>query len=85
MNGELGGWVIKPEQMQIINPILTILFVPLFDRIIYPIFKKCGLLTPLQRIGSGIVFCGIAFIVSASVEISLEATSEVNHLLIVRL
>ena len=72
MNGDLGGWVVKPEQMQIVNPIFTILFIPLFGRIIYPLFKKCGLLTPLQRIGSGLIFCGIAFIISGFVEMNLE-------------
>lgn len=76
MNGDLGGWVVKPEQMQIVNPILTILFIPLFDHIIYPLFKKCGLLTPLQRIGSGLVLCGIAFVASAFLEIHLEVLIE---------
>lgn len=72
MNGDLGGFVLKPDQMQIVNPLLILLMVPLFESVIYPLFKKCGLLTPLQRIGCGLVLCGLSFVVSAFVEIALE-------------
>lgn len=79
MNGDLGGWVIKPEQMQIVNPIFTILLIPLFDHVIYPLLKKCRLMvTPLQRIGGGLIFCGIAFILSAFVEMSLEVLNSTH-------
>lgn len=75
MNGDLGGWIVKPEQMQILNPVIVMVLIPLFDHVIYPTFKKCGLLTPLQRIGSGLVLCGVSFIISAFVEINLEVSS----------
>lgn len=72
MNGDLGGWVLKPDQMQIVNPLLILIMVPIFESLVYPIFKKCGLLTPLQRIGCGLIFCGLSFVLSAFVEIALE-------------
>ena len=81
MNGDVGGGVvIKPDQMQIVNPLLILLMVPLFESFIYPLFKRCGLLTPLQRIGSGLVLCGLSFIVSAFVEIALEVTDCILNL-----
>ncbi|XP_046443386.1 solute carrier family 15 member 1-like [Daphnia pulex] len=74
MNGDLGGVVIKPDQMQIINPLLILILVPIFETVIYPCFKKSGLLTPLRRIGCGLVLCGLSFVVSGFVEIALEPT-----------
>ncbi|KZS03056.1 Peptide transporter family 1 [Daphnia magna] len=72
MNGDLGGFVLKPDQMQIINPLLILLLVPLFEAVIYPCFKKSGLLTPLRRIGCGLVLCGLSFVISGFLEIALE-------------
>jgi dipeptide/tripeptide permease len=72
MNGDLGGVVIKPDQMQIVNPLLILILVPIFETVIYPCFKKSGLLTPLRRIGCGLVLCGLSFVVSGFVEIALE-------------
>lgn len=77
MNGDLGGWVLKPDQMQIVNPLLILIMVPIFESLIYPLFKRWGLLTPLQRIGSGLVFCGLSFVLSAFVEIALEVSASV--------
>ncbi|XP_046631111.1 solute carrier family 15 member 2-like [Daphnia pulicaria] len=74
MNGDLGGVVIKPDQMQIVNPLLILILVPIFETVIYPCFKKSGLLTPLRRIGCGLVLCGLSFVVSGFVEIALEPT-----------
>ena len=78
MNGDLGGFVLKPDQMQIVNPLLILLLVPLFEAVIYPAFKKSNLLTPLRRIGCGLVLCGLSFVVSGFVEIALEVYCFLN-------
>ena len=44
MNGRLGKFVLQPDQMQALNPILILVFIPIFETIIYPIFGKCNLL-----------------------------------------
>ena len=44
MNGQLGELQIQPDQMQALNPILILVFIPIFELIIYPIFAKCHLL-----------------------------------------
>lgn len=73
MNGDLGGGVVlKPDQMQIVNPVLILLLVPFFEAVIYPLFKNTNLLTPLRRLGCGMVLCGLSFVVSAFVELALE-------------
>ena len=34
------GFVIKPDQMQVVNAACILLFIPLFDRLVYPIFSN---------------------------------------------
>ena len=72
MDGDLGSVVVKPDQMQIVNPLLILILVPIFETLIYPCFKKSGLLTPLRRIGAGLVLCGLSFVVSGFLELALE-------------
>lgn len=48
MNGEVGLFTIKPDQMQVINPLLIILFIPLWDLFVYPMLAKIGIKRPLQ-------------------------------------
>ena len=44
------------SQFQIFNPILIILMVPLFDKLLYPWFAKCGLFKKqLSRMGCGLL------------------------------
>jgi solute carrier family 15 (oligopeptide transporter), member 1 len=40
MNGQVGSLNIKPEQMTVVNPVLILLLIPIFDRIIYPAFAR---------------------------------------------
>ena len=34
------GAVIKPDQMQVVNAACILAFIPLFDRLVYPIFSE---------------------------------------------
>lgn len=78
MDGNLGGWTIQPDQMQVINPFLILLFIPIFETVIYPLLAKLGLLKkPLQRLVTGGVLAGIAFIVSAIVELQIEVCTRI--------
>ena len=40
MNGSLGTGTIKPDQMQVVNPLMILILIPIFDRFIYPQFAK---------------------------------------------
>ncbi|XP_063241004.1 peptide transporter family 1 isoform X2 [Bacillus rossius redtenbacheri] len=79
MNGALGGWAIKPDQMQVLNPLLVLALIPLFETAIYPLFARCRLLhRPLQRMVVGGVLAAVAFAISAVVELQLESTYAVT-------
>ena len=67
------GFIFLPDQMQIVNPLLILAFIPLFEYVVYPVLGKFGLLkTPLQRIVAGGVLAGLSFVVSGLLELALE-------------
>ncbi|KAG5684402.1 hypothetical protein PVAND_013637 [Polypedilum vanderplanki] len=74
MNGDIGFIEIKPDQMQLINPLLILVFIPLFDVIVYPLLASFGIKRPLQKLTVGGLLAAIAFIISGFVEIQLEKT-----------
>ncbi|XP_030380895.1 peptide transporter family 1 isoform X2 [Scaptodrosophila lebanonensis] len=72
MDGELWGYTIKPDQMQVINPLLILTFIPLFDYVIYPMLSVIGIRRPLQKLTIGGLLAALAFLLSAAVEMRLE-------------
>jgi solute carrier family 15 (oligopeptide transporter), member 1 len=74
MNGDLGFYTIKPDQMQVINPLLILVFIPLYEVLFYPLLNLVGVRRPLQKIALGGVLAGVAFVASMLVEITIEKT-----------
>uniref|UniRef100_A0A3B4CHK9 Solute carrier family 15 member 1b n=1 Tax=Pygocentrus nattereri TaxID=42514 RepID=A0A3B4CHK9_PYGNA len=70
-----GGFVVQPDQMQTVNPILILVMVPIVDSVVYPLIKKCGLnFTPLKRMTVGMFLAGLAFVAAALVQIQIDDT-----------
>jgi solute carrier family 15 (oligopeptide transporter), member 1 len=74
MDGNIGFYEIKPDQMQVVNPFLILAFIPLYEAVFYPLLSKIGIRRPLQKITLGGIMAGIAFVLSALVEIQLAKT-----------
>ncbi|CAD7089903.1 unnamed protein product [Hermetia illucens] len=74
MVGDIGGYQIKPDQMQVVNPLLILAFIPVFDYGIYPMLEKIGIKRPLQKLTLGGLLAALAFILSGIVELNLERT-----------
>ncbi|XP_056321315.1 solute carrier family 15 member 1 [Danio aesculapii] len=75
MTGDFGGFVLQPDQMQTVNPILILTLVPIMDRIIFPLIKKCGLnFSPLKRMTVGMLFAATAFVAAALVQMEIDKT-----------
>lgn len=72
MNGDLGFFTVHPDQVSLVNSILVIILLPIFDYLIYPMLAKIGIKNHLQRATLGGVTAGISFVVSALVEIQVE-------------
>ncbi|KAI5703930.1 hypothetical protein M8J76_015062 [Diaphorina citri] len=68
---------IKPDQMQLINPLLILTFIPLFQYVIYPLVDKCGLNRPLRKLTVGGLLAALSFVVSALVEFNIRAHSQI--------
>ncbi|MDH3623135.1 MAG: POT family MFS transporter [Myxococcales bacterium] len=67
-----------PSQAQWLNPALVLLFIPLFNRVVYPAFDRFWPLTPLRKISIGLFLTVFAFLVPAWVEARLDAGESVN-------
>lgn len=73
MNGNLGFIVLQPEQMQVLNPLLVLIFIPLFDLVIYRLVSKCGInFSSLRKMAVGMILACLAFAVVAVVEIKIN-------------
>ncbi|MEM9701599.1 MAG: hypothetical protein AAF907_04055, partial [Planctomycetota bacterium] len=57
-----------PSQLQLINPLLVMAFIPVFSYVIYPILGKVINLTPLKRISAGLFLTALAWFVSVQAE-----------------
>ena len=66
MDARIGWTYFQPEQLQVLNPILILTLIPLFDHVIYPLAEKCVRMTPLRRIGIGMFLTGVAFVISGA-------------------
>ena len=40
MNGQIGNWIVKPDQIGLLDAAFSIALAPLFDQAIYPLLSK---------------------------------------------
>nr|WP_067057197.1 MFS transporter [Mucilaginibacter sp. L294] len=66
-------FTVYPGQLSTFNTIFLLLFIPLFNYLIYPWLDKRGLkTTPLRRLGTGLVLTALAFVVIGVIHTSLD-------------
>lgn len=68
MDTRLLGVTWLPSQLQAVNPLLVLLFVPLFSYLIYPAMDRVFPLTPLRKIGLGMFLTVPAFAISGLIQ-----------------
>eukprot|EP01028_Stygiella_incarcerata_P009528 TRINITY_DN455_c1_g2_i1.p1 TRINITY_DN455_c1_g2~~TRINITY_DN455_c1_g2_i1.p1 ORF type:complete len:711 (+),score=171.04 TRINITY_DN455_c1_g2_i1:294-2135(+) len=79
MDRNLGFIELTPDQMTMFNPALLMLLIPVFDRIIYPALRNCGLkLLALNRMKVGMVFASASFVSAGLVQMEIDARGEHN-------
>jgi len=61
------------SQIQALNAIMILAFIPLFQYVIYPAINRVYALTPLRKIGLGLIVTGLSFLVSAWIETQIAA------------
>lgn len=73
MNGQVGSFTIKPDQMQVFNPLLILILIPIFEIVIYPLMRKIGLpSSAIFRMITGMVLVATSFVICGFVELSME-------------
>jgi POT family proton-dependent oligopeptide transporter len=71
--GGASSFKLEAAQVQTANPILILLFIPLFSYFIYPAIDKIFPLTALRKIGIGLFVTAASFAVSAFIEARITA------------
>jgi POT family proton-dependent oligopeptide transporter len=82
-------WVLQADQMtkpawfqssmmQALNPALVLILIPFNKVVLYPLIERMGLrLTALRRMGAGIAFAGVAWIVVGLMQLWLDGGDKV--------
>ncbi len=73
MNRHLFGFEWQADQFQAANPLLILIYIPLFNYAVYPAFNKIFLLTPLRKISIGLFVTACSFLVPAWVAARIDA------------
>lgn len=67
------GFQLLPEQIQTVNPFFLLVFIPVFNYLVYPFFDRLGLkTTPLRRIGAGLVLTLASFTIIALLQTEID-------------
>jgi proton-dependent oligopeptide transporter, POT family len=82
------GWIdadwlkftLLPSQVQAVNPILILIFVPIFTFFIYPAMSKMFKLTPLKKITIGMFIAAISFAIVAWMEAQIVQENYISIL-----
>ncbi|MFM9996853.1 MAG: POT family MFS transporter [Phycisphaerales bacterium] len=61
------------SQVQVVNPLLILVMIPVFTYVVYPAMGKFFAPTPLRKIGIGFVLTAGAFAISALIELAITS------------
>jgi POT family proton-dependent oligopeptide transporter len=70
--GQQWRWEVLPSQIQAINPILVMLFIPIFTYLVYPLMGRFFTVTPLRKIGIGLFVTVPSFMLTGWIEWRLD-------------
>jgi len=78
MDRHLFGHEWLPSQIQTVNPIFILVLLPLFSYWIYPAIDRVFRMTPLRKIGLGLLTASAAFLIVALVQVRIDAGEHPN-------
>jgi POT family proton-dependent oligopeptide transporter len=81
MNLRIGPWNFEPAQMQLVNPALVMLLIPITTGLVYPFLKRLGWeLTPLRRMPIGMALGATSFVIAGILNIPVAAGEKISIL-----
>jgi POT family proton-dependent oligopeptide transporter len=74
------SWLVKEAgQMQALNPLLIMLLIPFNNIVLYPALRRMGWEpTALRRMGFGIGFAGIAWIIAGLIQLKIDSGAQTS-------
>lgn len=70
----LPGVTLLPAQVQTANPAFVLSLIPVFTYLVYPALRRLGVtVSPLRRIGSGLVLTALSFVIIALLQERIDA------------
>jgi POT family proton-dependent oligopeptide transporter len=63
---------VLPAQMQVVNAIFVLMFIPLFTYVVYPFLGRFFEVTPLRKIGIGLFVTALAFTIPSLVQQQID-------------
>lgn len=73
MNGDLGFYNIKPDQLPMVMPLLVLILLNLWDWLVQPLYERFGCRLQMKFVLAG-VLAAISFIMAGGLELILEPT-----------
>jgi proton-dependent oligopeptide transporter, POT family len=67
------GLKLLPEQVQVANPLLILVLIPIFNYLIYPAIHRVFPLTPLRKMGIGLFLIAASFLVIWWIQVRIDA------------
>uniref|UniRef100_A0A8B9VF67 Solute carrier family 15 member 2 n=1 Tax=Anas zonorhyncha TaxID=75864 RepID=A0A8B9VF67_9AVES len=71
-------WTLQATKMNadfFLNPLLILVFIPIFDLGLYPLISMCKFnFTPIKKMATGMILAGMAFGLAAIVEVKINET-----------
>ena len=75
----VAGFKMDAERIQSVSALLVLLWIPILTLLVYPAAERAGLkLTPLRRMGAGMVFTAISFVVCAWLQSRIEGGARLS-------
>jgi len=78
MDRRLFGVTWLASQIQSINSLFILIFIPLFTFVLYPAVDRVWKFTPLRKIGSGLALMVVAFTLSSLIQVWIESGQRPN-------
>ncbi|MCP9259635.1 Solute carrier family 15 member [Dirofilaria immitis] len=76
LDGRVGPFMILPDQMNVFNPLIVLITVPIFEAWIYPLVERIFKVTPLRKMSLGGCLAAIAFVMAGILQIEVNKTME---------
>lgn len=79
MDRVVGSMTLAPSQLMALNPLLVMLIIPFNTLVLYPWLERRGFkLSPLRRMGAGMVLTGVSFVAVAAIEAVLVGGNKLH-------